>query len=152
MSPRAAWRLEQWGWDAYDYAGGKSDWLAWGLGYEGEADLVRGHLTSEVPTCRVDTTVGAVRASSDGDVPDGMIVVTDDRVVLGRLSAADATGADRDTPVGELMREGPTTVRPSADVSDLLHRMEHAGVSEVVVTRSDGHLLGLLEAATPVEG
>jgi hypothetical protein len=31
MSPRAAWRLERFGFEVYDYAAGKADWTAPGL-------------------------------------------------------------------------------------------------------------------------
>lgn len=44
------------------------------------------------------------------------------------------------------MRFGVTTVRPSEQTADLAHRMSHAQVSRVVVTRSDGTLVGLFFA------
>ena len=49
--------------------------------------------------------------------------------------------------VGTVMRFGVSTVRPSEDAVALVHRMGHAGVTRVVVTRSDGTLAGLLFAA-----
>jgi CBS-domain-containing membrane protein len=45
------------------------------------------------------------------------------------------------------MRFGVSTVRPSEDAAALVHRMGHAGVTRVVVTRSDGTLVGLFFAA-----
>jgi hypothetical protein len=45
------------------------------------------------------------------------------------------------------MRFGVSTVRPSEDAAALAHRMGHAGVTRVVVTRSDGTLVGLFFAA-----
>ena len=45
------------------------------------------------------------------------------------------------------MRFGVSTVRPSEDAAALAHRMDHAGVTRVVVTRQDGTLVGLLFAA-----
>src|SRR6266699_6824345 len=40
MSPRAAWRLEATGFGSvYDYAAGKTDWLAADLPFEGTAQL-----------------------------------------------------------------------------------------------------------------
>jgi CBS domain-containing protein len=45
------------------------------------------------------------------------------------------------------MRFGVTTVRPSEDAADLVHRMRHAQVSRVVVTRADGTLVGVFFAA-----
>lgn len=55
-------------------------------------------------------------------------------------SAADGAAA------GAVMRFGVSTVRPSEQVADLVHRMGHAQVSRVVVTRSDGTLVGLFFA------
>jgi len=46
-------RLERLGFDSFDYAAGKQDWLACGLPYEGSADLVARHIDSDVATCRL---------------------------------------------------------------------------------------------------
>ena len=48
---------------------------------------------------------------------------------------------------GVVMRFGVSTVRPSEDDAALAHRMSHAEVTRVVVTRSDGTLVGLFFAA-----
>ena len=45
-----------------------------------------------------------------------------------------------------VMRFGVSTVRPSEDAAALAHRMSHAEVTRVVVTRSDGTLVGLFFA------
>ena len=68
-------------------------------------------------------------------------------VALGRLDA-DAVEADDQTTVESRMREGPTTVRPSEDLHALTERMQGADVDAVLVTRSDGTLLALLERET----
>ena len=58
MSPRAAWRLEATGFGpVYDYAAGKTDWLAYDLPFEGTAQLAglftrRGVATAREPTQR----------------------------------------------------------------------------------------------------
>ena len=44
------------------------------------------------------------------------------------------------------MRFGATTVRPSEQAAELVHRMGHARVTRVVLTRSDGMLVGLFFA------
>jgi CBS-domain-containing membrane protein len=49
--------------------------------------------------------------------------------------------------VGSVMRFGVSTVRPSEDAAALAHRMGHAEVTRVVVTRPDGTLVGLFFAA-----
>ena len=45
------------------------------------------------------------------------------------------------------MRFGVSTVRPSEDAAALADRMGDKGVVRVVVTRSDGTLVGLFSAA-----
>lgn len=65
--------------------------------------------------------------------------------MLGRLDRDAAAGSEDAQTVEQVMREGPTTVRPSEEVAALVERMRHANVEGVLVTRSDGRLLGLLE-------
>lgn len=146
MSPRAACRLEQLGYEVYDYALGKNDWLAWGLDHEGEADLVGAH-TVEVPTCRTDTRVQEVRQAIERSALGSVVVVGDGGIVLGKLGSDQLDGAPSDAAAGDLMHEGPTTVRPATELEGMRHRMEHAGVDHVLVTRSDGCLFGALPAS-----
>jgi predicted transcriptional regulator len=51
--------------------------------------------------------------------------------------------APAEAEVGTVMRFGVSTVRPSEDAAALEHRMGHAEVTRVVVTRSDGTPVGL---------
>ena len=55
--------------------------------------------------------------------------------------------APGDAETGSVMRFGVSTVRPSEDAAALAHRMGHAEVTRVVVTRPDGTLVGLFFAA-----
>jgi predicted transcriptional regulator len=48
--------------------------------------------------------------------------------------------------IAGLVRFGISTVRPSEEVAALVHRMSHRSVGRVVVTRSDGSLVGLFFA------
>jgi CBS domain-containing protein len=145
MSPRAAWRLESLGVDhVYDYVPGKADWLAFGLPYEGYARLAGEVLTRDVPTCSFRDRLEDVRDRLERS-PFGMVVALNhEGVVMGQLRV-DALDRDRATTVDQVMREGPTTVRPSEDLDALTERMRRANVDGVLVTRSDGTLLGLLE-------
>ena len=45
------------------------------------------------------------------------------------------------------MRFGISTVRPSEPVEPLLERMDDADIGRIVVTRSDGTLVGLFVAS-----
>ncbi|KWX01789.1 hypothetical protein LI90_2821 [Carbonactinospora thermoautotrophica] len=142
MSPRAAWRLERLGFPAvYDYVAGKMDWLSYGLPYEGNALLVGDLVRRDVPTCSVGDRLGDVRAKLAGQ--DLVVVLDDDRVVQGLVRGRALEGPD-EALVEEVMRFGITTVRPSEDVATLTGRMRRAGVERILVTSSDGRLLGLL--------
>src|SRR5437764_12689635 len=139
MSPRAAWRLETLGFtDAADYSGGKMDWLAYALPFEGTADLVGAHL-DEVLTCGLDERVADVAARL-GDA-GGCVVTMDDGVVFGVLDAH-ALAHHGDLRAGEVAAFGPTTVRPSEERTHLDERMRKRGVEEMLVTDPDGRLLG----------
>lgn len=139
MSPRAACRLAQLGVAAYDYAGGKLDWLGRGGAYEGTGDLVARHLEPAV-TCGIDETVGALAARAKS--APMCVVVTADGVVIG---VVDRGGLEHhtDARVGEVTRFGPTTVRPSEERHALDERMSAKGVDHILVTDPDGRLLGL---------
>lgn len=120
------------------------DWLSFGLPYEGSAVLAGSALAKDVPTCPLGARLGEVRGELEGSRFGILVVVNGHGIVLGRLNRS-ALEHDDDAPVDRLMREGPTTVRPSEEVDALRHRMHHAGVGVVLVTRSDGRLLGAVE-------
>lgn len=146
MSPRAAWRLASLGYDAHDYVAGKSDWLAFGLPYQGSAVLADRVLTSDVPTCGLTDRLGDVRGALEQSRYAMVPVLNAQGVVMGRLDREAVEGADGDEmTVDRLMREGPTTVRPSEELDPLIERMGRAGVDAVLVTRSDGTLIGIVE-------
>ncbi|MDP8961327.1 MAG: CBS domain-containing protein [Actinomycetota bacterium] len=145
MSPRAAWRLESYGFhQVCDYAPGKADWLAFGLPYRGSAQLVGALLTHDVATASPRERLGQVHdrlASS----PHGLVVVLNHARVVAGVLRSDEWEADPDAAVEDVMREGPTTVRPSEEIEALLERMQRADTASAIVTRSDGTLLGLFE-------
>lgn len=144
MSPRAACRLAQLGWTAYDYAAGKADWLAFGLPHEGTAQLINGLVSHDVPTCELSEPISGVRGRLETSRFGIAVVTSSDGVVVGRLDR-DALDGDPHAPVERAMTEGPTTVRPSEEAGELAERMRHAGIDAVVVTRSDGTLAGMVE-------
>lgn len=147
MSPRAAWRLEAAGFTpVYDYVAGKADWLAADLPFEGTAQLA-GRLTRrDIATVGEDTPAAEAlrRLEARGFGP--VIVLNRAGVVMGAVHRDQLTSAAEGVSAGALMRFGVTTVRPSEQAADLAHRMGHAQVSRIVVTRSDGTLVGLFFA------
>jgi Mg/Co/Ni transporter MgtE len=147
MSPRAAWRLESIGFSrVHDYVAGKADWGSFGLPLEGRrhsGTRVGAHLHREVPTCTLEESLRDVceRVRAAGE--DTCVVVNEQRVVLGRLGRS-ALGRDDDVTVEEAMSAGPSTVRPSLELTAAVARMREQNLSNLPVTRSDGVLLGLI--------
>jgi CBS domain-containing protein len=147
MSPRAAWRLEGIGFDkVYDYVPGKADWSASGFPTEGKlasvptvGDVAR----QDTPTCTPAEKVGHVRQRIKDAGWDRCVVVNSEQVVLGQLREKELS-SDPDAPVEMTMRNGPTTFRPNEPVGKLVKRMRERNVSAVLVTTSDGKLVGLL--------
>ncbi len=147
MSPRAAWRLESLGFaEVYDYTPGEADWFAYGWPMEGAgAALPRVGAVArlDMPHCARAERIGEVRDRVQAVQWEVCAVVNEEMVVLGLLRAPDLE-ADPDAAVEQIMRAGPATYRPDALVSDVLERLRKREVGGVLVTRSDGTLLGWL--------
>jgi len=130
----------------YDYAAGKADWGSFGLPLEGErhsGTRVGAHLQGEIPTCTLEESLRDVRERVRGAGADTCFVINEQRVLLGRLGRS-ALDGDDDVTVEDAMTAGPSTVRPSLDVSAALERMRKQSLSDLPVTTSDGVLLGVI--------
>lgn len=147
MSPRAAWRLERFGFaSVFDYEAGKMDWLSYGLPHDGSARLAGDVVDRSVATCDIDASLGQARSSAD-EHGDGLcVVVTAGDVVMGMVRG-EALDGPAERRVEEAMTFGVSTVRPSEDVEALVERMSRAGVDAILVTSSDARLLGVLRRA-----
>jgi CBS domain-containing protein len=147
MSPRAACRLEQLGFErVYDYVGGIADWRAAGLPVEGSGKhglRVADATSKGVPTCHVGGRVGEVRDRARAAGWETCVVVAGDGVVVGRLRSP-AWDSDLDATVGEVMEPGPSTVRPDAALEPLVGRMRKKSTPQVLVTDPQGVLIGVL--------
>ena len=97
----------------------------------------------DVPTCRLTDRVGGVYERCQALGWKVCLVVNEQKIVLGRLRR-EAWEADPDTPVEEVMENGPTTFRPDNFLEPLTKRMQEKKVGSVIITNSDGVLLGLL--------
>lgn len=145
MSPRAAWRLEQLGFtQAYDYQGGKQDWVAAGRGREGHAAATpnAGEVARvDVGTCRRDDTLGTAR----GQAADGLCVVTSDEgIVVGQLQLSRVTDRGEDERVDDVMEVLPHTERASAELAPALEQLRAARLGHVIITTPEGRLIGVL--------
>jgi CBS domain-containing protein len=147
MSPRAASRLESLGFElVYDYAAARADWGSAGLPLEGEhgSETHAGaHVRADVPACRLDERLHDVCARLDENSWDTCFVVDEGRVVLGRIGRR-AIRAREDVTAEEAMTPGPSTIRPSARLEEMVERMRRQRLTNLPVTTSDGRLFGLL--------
>src|SRR5438876_10705890 len=145
MSPRAAWRLESIGFTrVYDYVAGKADWGSFGLPLEGTKGARAGeYARADVPTCRLEERLQEVRHQVSAAGWATCIVVNASGVVLGRLGRKALASAE-DATVEAVMTAGPSTVRPSITLADIVERMQSQKLTSALVTRSDGTLVGVL--------
>jgi len=130
----------------YRYAAGKKDWLAQGWPTEGEqASVARvaAVVRRDVPTCRLAERVGEVRRRIEAAGWGLCVVVNDRRIVLGLLRD-EALRADPDATAEQAMEIDPSTYRPHEPLAETAHHLADAGVRRVLVTTSDGELIGVL--------
>ena len=130
----------------YDYEAGKADWFAAGLPREGRlanvprvGDIAR----RDDVTCQLTERLGEVADKIRAAGKETCIVVIDGNVVLGRVRDK-ALGGDANALVEEMMEVGPTTFRTDAMLASVMGRMVARSVESVLVTTSDGRLVGTL--------
>jgi CBS domain-containing protein len=145
LSPRAAARLETIGFHkVYDYMPGKMDWLAYGLPVEKKDPgvmMVIERLQKEFPIARQNDRVGGVRLRMERAGLAICPVLSPEGVLLGVLEHLNES--DPAAPVENVMDPGPTTVRPSVSIDNAIKRLEQRNAAELLVTSSDGKLLGV---------
>jgi predicted transcriptional regulator len=147
MSPRAAWRLQALSFtQVHDYTAGEADWFAYGLPMEGanSSILHTGEIVRhDIPRCGLSERIGDVQQRVEAAGWDRCVVVNEDEIVLGLLRERELAG-DSNGTVEAVMRSGPATYRPDTTVIDGVGQLAKRNVSGVLVTRSDGTLLGWL--------
>ena len=131
----------------HDYAAGKTDWIAADLPFEGTARLAGLFTRRGVATAAERTPAGEALHRLDTQGFGPVLVLNQAGVVMGAAYRNALSAAPADAETGTVMRFGVSTVRPSEDAAALAHRMGHAEVTRVVVTRPDGTLVGLFFAA-----
>ncbi|MGH3032474.1 MAG: CBS domain-containing protein [Gaiellaceae bacterium] len=155
MSPRAASRLESIGFQqVYDYVAGKADWGSAGLpleGANGSETRAGAYVRSDVPTCRLDHRLHDVCDRPEQSDWDTCFVIDASGVVLGRLGLRAIRGREN-VSAEEAMTPGPSTIRPSARLRDVVERMRRQNLTNLPVTTSDGRLVGLLTRQDAEQG
>jgi CBS domain-containing protein len=125
---------------------GKADWLAADLPFEGTAQLAGMFTRRDVATVGERTRAAEALRLLEAQGFGRVLVLNQAGVVMGAAYRDSLAAAPGEAEVGSVMRFGVSTVRPSEDAAALAHRMGHAGVTRVVVTRADGTLIGLFFA------
>jgi magnesium transporter len=106
---------------------------------------VSNYMTSAVPTASPTATVGNVIASLPGrpfETVDAVYVVDERRMLIGALPLAAILAADRDEPVGALMRRDPPSVRSDVDREDAASLAIRENLTVVPVVDDGGRFLG----------
>jgi CBS domain-containing protein len=145
MSPRAACRLATLGYDVYDYAPGKVDWMAHGLAIEGtgaERATALTLLRDDAATCRLEDSAGEVARRIEASPYGFALALSPGRVVLGRVRRSRL--GDAPASVGALLEPGPSTIRPHTQIEDLAARLASSDVRTLIVTDPEGKLLGVV--------
>ncbi len=145
MSPRAAARLETLGFTkVYDYEAGKKDWLAAALPSKGRAAggldagaMVRG----DDVACHLGDRLGEALKRVRTMGKEACIVVNDRHVVLGRIRGR-ALDGDPNALVEDVMRSGPSTIRPDTDLETVVNTLRDGKVKSMLVTDPEGRLIG----------
>jgi Mg/Co/Ni transporter MgtE len=119
------------------------DWFAAGLPREGSAasrDTIGDRVHADVPTASPgEAAYGLAERLGDRDVG---VVVNDDRVVLGVVTAPMLAAADGQ-PIAHVMKEAPVTHRPDTSTDEVVDWLGKQDMQTyVVVTDPEGHLLG----------
>jgi CBS domain-containing protein len=125
---------------------GKADWLAADLPFEGTAQLAGMFTRRDVATVGERTRAAEALRLLEAQGFGPVLVLNQAGVVMGAAYRDSLAAAPGEAEVGSVMPFGVSTVRPSEDAAALAHRMGHAGVTRVVVTRADGTLIGLFFA------
>ncbi len=150
MSPRAACRLETLGHEVYDYAPGKVDWMAHGLPVEGTGATRVTALSlarDDIATCALRDSVEHVASRIDASQYGFALVISADRVVLGRVPRSAISNAESHTAAEALVEPGPSTIRPHISLEDLSARLSSSAAGTLIVTDPEGKLLGVVRRA-----
>ncbi len=146
LSPRAATRLALLGFDAYDYALGKVDWMARGLPMEGSAatrPTALSFVRDDVATCDLADPPSRIRDAIEAS-PYGFALVLYERIVLGRVLRSSLDSAPEDATAELLMEPGPSTTRPDIDPAELARKLDRRGLGTMILATPEGELLGVV--------
>jgi CBS domain-containing protein len=112
-------------------------------GAEGSETRAGSHVRTDAPNCRREDRLQDICERLEETGWDTCFVLDERGVVLGRIGRRAIRG-QADVSADEAMTLGPSTIRPSARLREVVERMRRQSLTSLPVTRSDGRLLGLL--------
>jgi CBS domain len=145
LSPRAACRLATLGYDAYDYAPGKVDWMAHGLpveGTEAERATALTLMRDDVVICALGDPADEIARRIDASPYGFALALSSSRIVLGRIRRSRLI--DTDGSIEAVLEPGPSTVRPHTSTEELVDRLARSELRTFIVTDPEGVLLGVV--------
>ena len=127
---------------------GKDDWFAAGLPREGglaSTPRVGDAASKDDITCGLEERLGDVSDRVRAAGKDAAMVITADLIVLGRIRGKALEG-DPSAMAADVMDPGPTTTRTDDLLERTIERLRTKNVGSILVTNSDGKLVGTLYA------
>ncbi len=88
---------------------------------------------------RLGDVVDRIRAAGE----DACIVVDNQHVVLGRVRGRALEG-DPDALMEDVMRSGPSTIRPNTSLEEVVQTLRDGNVTNTLVTDPAGRLIGTI--------
>lgn len=157
LSARAAWRLASMEFtQVYRYTAGREDWLANGFPAEGTEARAAGAgdlADMDVPTCKRQERLSEVRDRVQKDGWNVCVVVNDQDIVLGLLSANTFDKANPQWSAEEAMERAPQTYRLNTPLEELIGFFQgNLWIDNVLVTTTDGQLFGLVRREDALGG
>ena len=149
MSPRAAIRLAGLGFEAYDYASSKVDWMAHGLPMEGTAAsraTALSFVRKDIATCSLNDRAQEIKRRIDASDYRFALVLADE-VVLGRIRRSRLEDTPSDAGAESLMEPGPSTTRPHLSLDELTSRFQRSDTNTAILTTPGGRLIGIVRRA-----
>jgi predicted transcriptional regulator len=128
------------------------DWLSFGLAVEGEqlSELLIGNIERRVPTCRDNDSVEMARKTAAEMGFNTCAVVNEQNVVLGLIGTDGSQSGNAESPVSDVMKLGPKTLRPGSSVKEATKVAQKNSWPEILVTSSDGKLMGIFKAGARI--
>lgn len=143
--PRGMAAREYGFYEVYRYAPGMADWLAAGFEAEGTEKKklrIRHMIHKDVPTCGLRERLQDVKSRRRPN-EDLCVVVNESNIVLGVIQRQ-AWNGNPEARIADVMEAAPRTIRPDLEPKDAQKLLRGYEASTVLVTTSDGELLGAL--------